>query len=221
MAPISEYLAARTNMVESQIRPNKVTDHRLVESFLKVPRELFVPKAMRGIAYVDHDLQVARGRWLMEPMVLARLLQAAEITRNEVALVVGCGTGYAVAVAAALAATVVAVECDETLAAAARQVMQETAIDNALIMTGPLAAGWARQKPYDVILIDGAVAAVPQSLLDQLTEGGRLVAVVRSGTATGEARLYQRIAGTTSYRVLFDASTRLMPGFEAEPAFVF
>lgn len=221
MMATTDFSAARINMVEGQIRPNKVTDLRLVEAFMDVPRELFVPKPLRGIAYVDEDIQVAPGRYLMEPMVLGRLLQEARIGAEDVVLVVGCGTGYSAAVAGRVAATVVALESDAGLAAQATRTLQDISSDNVIVMQGPLSAGWAAQMPYDVIVLDGAVAEVPPALLEQLNEGGRLVCVINGTGRVGAARLYKKVGGTVSGRTLFDAAIHPLPGSEQKPAFEF
>ena len=178
-----DHAVARHNMVSGQIRTNRVTDERLIEAMEEIPRELFVPRAKRGVAYVDEDVEIASGRYLMEPMVLARLVQEAEITASDVVLDVGCGTGYASAVMARLAGTVIALDVDDTLAAEAEQALSAVGADNALVVTGPLADGFAEQAPYDVILVGGAVDHLPQALADQLAEGGRIVGVVRASVA--------------------------------------
>lgn len=216
-----DYATARFNMVESQLRTNRVIDRRLLEAFEAVPRERFVPERLRSIAYVDEDLRIARGRYLMEPMVLARLLEAAAIEAGDVALDIGCGLGYASAVMARLAGTVVALESDEALAKQAEALLQAEAVDNAVVVTGPLDQGYPGQAPYNVILIDGAVAEVPQSVSGQLAEAGRLVAVVKRGPGMGRATLHERVGGLVSGRELFDAATPLLPEFAREPGFVF
>ncbi|WP_114391572.1 protein-L-isoaspartate O-methyltransferase family protein [Oleisolibacter albus] len=220
MAP-TDFTAARTNMVEGQIRPNRVTDARLIDAFQSVPREQFVPKALRGVAYVDEDIHIGHGRYLLEPRVLARLLQEAQVTADDVVLDVGSGMGYSAAVIGRLAATVVALESEPDLAAQATAAFQANGVDNALIMQGPLAAGWAKQAPYNVIVLEGAVTEVPQVLLDQLAEGGRLVCVLGGDAQVGTARLFQKLDGVVSGRTLFDATVRALPGFERAPAFQF
>ncbi len=217
----TDFATARVNMVEGQIRPNKVTDFRVVDAFLSIPREEFVPKALRGIAYVDEDIQVSPGRFLMEPMVLARLLQEARVGEKDMVLDVGGATGYSAAVIGRLAATVVALESDPTLVAQANETFQRMGIDNALAVQGPLEAGWPNQGPYDLIILQGSVVQVPQVLLDQLAEGGRLVGVVNEDARIGYARLYQKLGGKVSHRPLFDAAVRKLPGFEPKPTFQF
>ncbi len=219
------YDAARANMVENQVRPNKVTDFRVLDAMAAVPRERFVPKKFAGIAYVDEDIAVSPGRYLMEPMVLARLLQAAAIESGDVVLDIGCATGYSTAVLARLADTVVAVESDTDLAETAVALMTELDADNTAVVTGELAEGYANQAPYDVIVLGGAVDEVPRALSDQLVEGGRLVAVVTGGDGggnrVGRATLMRRLHGALSSRVLFDASVPPLPGFAIERGFVF
>jgi protein-L-isoaspartate(D-aspartate) O-methyltransferase len=216
-----DYSLARSNMVDSQLRTNRVTDPRVVAAFGRVPRERFLPEALRGIAYLDEDLDLGGGRCLMEPMVLARLLQAARIETVDVVLDVGCATGYSSAVLASLAATIVAVESDPALAGIAEQGFAELSIDNVILVRGDLARGAPDQGPYDVILLNGAVAEVPQVIRDQLTEDGRLVTVQIEPSGQGRAVLMERHGGRLSTRTLFDANTPGLPGFQREPGFVF
>lgn len=219
--PMQDYARARLNMVESQIRTNKVTDERLVDAFLTLPRERFVDEARRGIAYVDEDLPIGGGRCLMEPMVLARLLQAAAIAPGERALDVGCATGYSTAVLARVAGSVVGLECDDGLAQRARTVLGSLGLANASVVTGPLPEGRRGDGPYDVIVLQGAVPALPQAILDQLAPGGRLVAVVGAPGTQPRATLAMRVGDVASERVLFDANVAPLPGFERAAGFVF
>ncbi|MEQ8585972.1 MAG: protein-L-isoaspartate O-methyltransferase [Thalassobaculaceae bacterium] len=217
-----DYALARLNMVESQIRTNKVTDPALIEAFDTIPRELFVPKAKRGIAYVDEALEIGGGRYMLEPMVLARLLQAALPKPGDVALDVACGTGYATVVLSKLVSMVVGVEEDQALVDAGNANLETLQIDNAAIVNAPLAQGYGKQAPYDVILIDGGVETVPQALFDELADGGRLV-VVEGGSPTepGVAVLYEKLGTRIGRRILFDAGTPLLNGFRQEAGFVF
>lgn len=212
---------ARRNMVEGQLRTNEVADPRLIEAIEAVPRERFVPERYRGVAYVDEDLEIAPGRYLMEPMVLARLLQAAEPKPEDVALEVGCGTGYAAVLLSHLVTTVVALECDPGLAAEADRLTTELGADNVAVVLGALAEGHPQQAPYDVILLSGAVPDLPETLTRQLAEGGRLLVVVRKPGQVGRATLVARRHGNLSRWVLFDAAVPPLPGFEAGPRFVF
>ncbi len=216
-----DHAAARTTMVESQLRTNKVTDRTILEAYETIPRERFLPEGRAGFAYVDEDLLLAPGRYLMEPMVQARLLQAAKIETSDVVLDVGCATGYSSAILSRLAGTVVALESDDVLAGQANQSLQDLEFDNVVLVQGDLTKGYPKQGPYNVIFLGGAVAEIPPAILDQLAEGGRLVAVIRSQPHLGQAVLVGKNAGMTSRRVLFDAATPLLPGFEAAPHFVF
>jgi len=216
-----DFAAARANMVDCQLRPNKVKDARLLHAFETVPRELFVSETQRSIAYVDEDLQVGSGRYLIEPMVLARLLQAAEITPEDLVLEIGGASGYGTAVLSHLGATIVSLESDKDLAATAAEAQAEVGIDNVLMVEGPLDQGYGKQAPYNVIVINGAVGEIPEGITDQLAEGGRLVTVIRTDAGPGQAVLVQRRGANISSRVLFDAATPLLPEFEPTPGFVF
>ena len=213
---------ARMNMVESQLRTNKVTDQRVLEAFETIPRERFVPDHLRSLAYVDEDLRLKGERYLVEPMVQARLMNVADIRAEDVVLVVGAGTGYACAVLSTIAATVVGLESDPELAKLAESALQEQGVDNAVVIQGEMEKGYAKQGPYDVILVNGAVAEVPKALTDQLSpQGGRLVTVVRSGTGPGKGTVFERWDKAIGRRTLFDANTPVLPGFRKQPGFVF
>ena len=216
-----DHAAARRNMVSGQIITNRVTDERLIDAMAEIPRERFVPHAKRGVAYVDEDVEIASGRYLMEPMVLARLVQEADITADDMVLDVGCGTGYASAVMARLAATVIALDVDESLTAEAEQALSAVGADNAIAVTGPLAEGYASQAPYDVILLGGAIDHLPQALADQLAEGGRIVGVLREPGMLGQATLWARHRGVLSSRSLFEASLPPLPGIARPVSFEF
>jgi len=217
---VMDYSEARLNMVENQIRTNRVTDALVIEAMNTLPREAFVGAGQEGIAYIDEDIQIAPGRYLMEPMVLARLLQAAEVRESDVVLDIGCGTGYAAAVLSRLANTVVALESDAALAAQATQTLSTLEIDTVAVVEGALQDGYPKQAPYDVIFFGGAVSDVPAAIAGQLAENGRLVAVThKKGVGTGTLITNHR--GVLSRRELFDAATPFLPGFEPAPEFVF
>jgi protein-L-isoaspartate(D-aspartate) O-methyltransferase len=223
---MTDYTAARLHMVEGQLRPNRVNNVAVLDAFLTVPREEFVPAALRGSAYVDDDLPLGAGRRLMEPMVLARLLQLAAPGKTDKALEIGCGSGYGAALLAQLAGQVTALECDRDFAAAARARLGALGCTKARVVEGPLAQGWRPDAPYDVILISGAAAAVPPGLAEQLAEGGRLVGVVLApdggiATGPGKAFLMTRAEGVLSSRPIFDAGAALLPGMGPAPSFVF
>jgi protein-L-isoaspartate(D-aspartate) O-methyltransferase len=218
-----DFTRLRRSMVDSQIRPNDVTDPRIIEAMLELPRERFVPRARANLAYLDDDLSVSEGsvkRCLIEPMVLARLVQALQLSETDRALDIGGATGYSTALLARLARHVVMVEEDPTLISAARQNLSELGIGNVEFATGPLKAGAPGKGPFDAILLNGSVEVVPQDLLAQLEEGGRLAAVVQ-GSPPGRATLYVRAGGVVSQRPVFDAAVTPLPGFEAPRGFVF
>lgn len=218
---MTDYTAARVNMVESQVRPNKVTDLRILTAMLELPRERFVPQELRGIAYVDEDVPLGNGRYLTEPMVLARLVQAAQIAAEDTVLEIGAATGYGTALLGRLAKQVVAVESDATLARQAESTLRTLGLTSASIVSGALAAGEPRHAPYDAIVITGAVQHVPTALLDQLADEGRLVAVVTAPGEPGRATVFTKVAGAYTRRVVFDAGSRPLPGFALEPGFAF
>jgi len=219
---MTAFEAARTHMIDSQIRPNKVTDDRLLDALAQIRRELFVPAHLQPVAYIDEDLAIGRGRYLMEPMVAARLIQTASVQRTDMALVVGAGSGYEAAVLSKLARAVVAVEEDEELARMARAALVEENIASVSVVEGRLRDGYRQRAPYDVILFGGAVAEVPSEIVGQLAEEGRLVVVVKAeGVGIGRAILMTRTGGVVGRRVLFDAAISLLPGLEPKPAFVF
>jgi protein-L-isoaspartate(D-aspartate) O-methyltransferase len=218
---MTDFAAARHNMIEGQIRTNKVTDPALLDALAALPREQFVPAERRSAAYIDDDIRIGADRYMMEPMVLARLLQTAEPTRTDVALDVGCGTGYATAVLARLTATTIGLESDASLARAAGETLARLAIDNAIVVEGKLADGFPKHGPYDVILVNGAVTEFPPALLDRLAEGGRLVGVRRPGNGPGAAMLMLKRHGAVAGRTLFEAATPYLAGFQPKPRFVF
>jgi protein-L-isoaspartate(D-aspartate) O-methyltransferase len=218
---MTEFGAARAHMIESQLRPNKVMDGRVLGAFAEIRREFFVPEHLRAVAYIDEDLPIGGGRYLMEPMVVARLLQAAMIERTNTVLIIGAGKGYEAAVAAMLARSVIALEENPELARRARAALVDHSIASVSIVEGPLSQGYRPRAPYDVILFCGAVVEVPSEIDSQLAEGGRLLATVKSAGGIGRATLRTRTGGVLAQRVLFDAATPLLPGFSPKPAFVF
>jgi len=215
-----DYATARQHMVDSQVRTNKVTDGRLIEAIRSLPRERFVPDSARARAYLDDDVEIAPGRYLMEPMVTARLIQAADAKPDDIALVVGAGTGYAAALLSRLINTVVALEADRTLAQRAGAVLAELAIDNAAVVEGSLDAGCTKHAPYNIVYLDGAVEQVPAALTAQLADGGRMVGVLLD-RGVGRASLWIKSGSSVSHRVLFDANVARLPGFAAPARFVF
>ncbi len=216
-----DFELARRNMVDNQVRTNRVTDPLVISALRAVPREVFVPAPQKGVAYLDDDLSVGSGRFLMEPMILARLLQLAEVQTHDAVLDVGCATGYSTAVLGKMASSVVALEEDPGLVNWATETLLGLGIDNAVVVEGALAEGLPAQGPYDVIFVNGALPRVPDVLRNQLAEGGRLVAVVQGEKGVGHATLVTRRGGAFGHRTEFDASIKMLPGFSRDPAFVF
>lgn len=213
---------ARKNMVEGQLLPNKVTDPALIDALRRIPRENFVPEGMAGIAYVDEDVAIAPGRYLPEPLVLARLLQAAGLRRSDIVLDIGSGTGYAAAIMGNLAGTVVGLESDAAMAAAAESQLRELGVINAAVVHQPdLRQGYPQQGPYNVILINGSVPHVPEKILQQLADGGRLVTVRSKRGHMGTGIMITRRGAHFAMQSLFDAATPTLTGFETAEAFVF
>jgi protein-L-isoaspartate(D-aspartate) O-methyltransferase len=222
-----DFAAARANMVESQVRAGGVTDHRVLAAFAAVPREMFAPSERRQVAYVDDDLLIkpANGlhpaRYLMEPMVLARLIDLAGIRASDKVLHIGCATGYATAILAQLAREVVAIDEDAGLVSQAMALLRDFGAHNARAIVAAHREGVPSEAPFDVILMDGQVPSLPPAVLQQLADQGRLVAVVGE-RAVATAMLYTRHGEARSCRPAFDAAVRILPGFKiARAAFVF
>ena len=209
--------AARFHMIDSQIRPSDVTDVRILAALGTVARENFVPRAARALAYADVSVEVAPGRFLMEPRCFAKLLQLAAITADDRILDVGCATGYSAAVLARLGATVVALEQDADLLRIASEGLSATPI---VLVQGALIEGAKAEGPFDVIVVEGAIEQVPETLLSQLAEGGRLVAVMNDGPQ-GKATLFLKENGGIGRRAVFDAAVPVLAGFKKMMGFVF
>ena len=217
-----DFALARRNMVEGQIRTNRVTDQAVIDVLENLPREAFVADALKGHVYLDEDIVVAPGRILMEPMVLARLLQAARIEETDLSLVVASATGYEAAVIAGLASAVVALETNAELATSSKEHLGGQGADTVSVLQGPLEKGHPGQGPYDVILINGAVGELPAGLVEQLAEGGRLVYVKTAPTVGGgKAVLLTNENGVVSESEIFDANIPPLPEFAAQPKFNF
>jgi protein-L-isoaspartate(D-aspartate) O-methyltransferase len=223
---MNDFERARATMVESQLRTDKVTDRRILSAFTALPRERFVPEEKRPLAYSDASLEVwpsigeAPARFLLPPLVLARLIQLAAVEEKDAVLDVGCATGYSTAVLARLCASATGLEPEPELARSARAGLENLGIVNAEIVEGALAQGHPGNAPYNVILLNGSVSEVPQALLRQLAEGGRLAAILSSGRQ-GKAYRFVKVEGEASGLPHFDAGARPLPGFQPQPCFVF
>ena len=213
---------ARKMMVDCQIRPSKVTNENVLNAFLTVPREAFVGKLQRAIAYVDEDLPLPGGRNLMEPMILARLIQALEVRLGDSVLVVGAATGYGSAIMARLSGSVIAVEARSNLVEKAQETLVEHGIDNAAVIKSRLVDGYAAEAPYDRILIEGGVEVIPETLLQQLSPKGKLAAIYRpQSSPIGVASLWTRSGKMFVRTPLFDALVPNLDEFNKKPEFIF
>lgn len=215
-----DYATARANMVENQLRPNQVTDPRILQAMGEIPRELFVPKALRGVAYTDDDLDLGEGRFLVEPMGLGKMLQAVEPRSSDVALVIGDVTGYTAAVLSRLVATVFLLVPPGTSSEAIEGVLNGLGCDNVVLQTGEVTAGLPAQAPFDLILLVGTVPTIPPALLDQLSEQGRLGAVVEHGRS-GRITVARKVNGVIGHLTPFDARMPRLFGLRVEPGFQF
>ena len=226
-----DFEAARATMVDTQLRTDRVTDRRILAAFAALARERFVPAAKRDLAYSDAALEVwlsfdgGPARYLLPPVVLARLIQLASVEAKDAVLDIGCATGYSTALLAHLARAVTAVESEPELAASARETLQALGLSNAAVLKGEHARGAPQAGPFDVILVNGSVPEVPESLLAQLKDGGRLVAVVTAGPQgrprQGKATLFVNVDGDASGVPHFDANAKPLPGFAFSPTFTF
>ncbi len=215
------FVDARNFMVDSQIRPNRVADQRILSAMRTIPRERFLPRNVQSLAYADEDVPLGNGRFLMEPMVFARLLQAARLRDNEQVLVVGAGTGYGAAVLAACGCRVTALEEDPTLLALAGVTLAREA-PGVNLVSGPLSSGWQSHGPYDLILIEGAVPEIPPALASQVRrETGRILAALHVPGRVTQAVMAEATAYGLSFSPLFDCATPSLPSFFKAPVFSF
>jgi protein-L-isoaspartate(D-aspartate) O-methyltransferase len=221
---MSGFATARQKMLDGQVRTNDVTDARILDAMLVLPREVFVPESRRALAYLDLDLDVSEAgagkRYMVKPQVIAKLLQAAEIAATDKVLVVGSATGYAAALAARLAAKVTATESEPALVAKGKEILSQLGFANISVKAGAAAEGDPADAPYDVIVLNGATEVVPNRLFEQLAEGGRLVGVF-AARKPARATIVTKSHGDLGYRVLFDAAAPVLQGMERVPSFVF
>jgi len=215
-----DFARARRNMVENQLRPNRVDDPRVLSAMGEVPREVFVPASLKGVAYSDEDLDLGDGRRLIEPLALAHMLQAAEPRPEDTALVIGCETGYVVAVLARLVTTAFMLTERPGEVEARERLLAGLGCDNVVIQPGDPRAGLPELAPFDVILLAGSVVEVPRHLLEQLAEGGRLVAVVTHGHC-GHVTVWRRSGDSFGAIRPYDAWIPPLEALRPEPGFVF
>lgn len=226
---LKDRLHPRLNMINGQLRPNGVCEERLINAFKSVPMEAFVPPAIQPVVYSDGDLPLNKvpenKRWLLSPLTLGKLLQLATIQPTDRVLIIGCGTGYSIAVVAQIAAHVIGIECDENLAYSARTYAAEQEIFNIQVVTGPLNVGYPKEAPYEVILIEGAVESIPMAVMQQLSvNNGRLVTILKGKTIYGQEEfgrgvLLTRIDDRVTQVEKFDANCAYLPGLELSDTF--
>lgn len=215
-----DFQQSREAMINGQLRPNKVGSADVIAAIRAVPREMFVPKSKRTMAYVDEDIEIAQGRWLMEPTVFGRLLEAAKVKSTDAVLDIGALTGYSTSVFSHLANVVVGIEQSAKMVARANALLTELELGNAAVVEGALVQGYAKEAPFDVIYIGGAVERIPHALIDQLADGGRLVAVqIKNGV--GRAVLGTKIAGTFGLKDFMDAQCPVLEQFVLPDTFSF
>jgi protein-L-isoaspartate(D-aspartate) O-methyltransferase len=217
---MADFAQRRRTMVDTQIRPSDVTSFTVIDAMLNVPREAFVPDEARDLAYVGGPISLGGARQLMEPRTIAKTLEALALTPADLVLEIGPGMGYTTALVARMAEAVVAVEEDADLAREAEAALSAQNVDNAAVLTGPLAEGSARNGPYDAIAIFAGVEEMPQAILEQLKEGGRIAAAFMEGPL-GEVRLGVKTHGIVSWHMEFNATAPVLPGFARAPSFVF
>lgn len=217
---MTDFAAARRAMVDNQVRPADVTSYALIDAMLRVPRERFVPRGRRDVAYAETDIELAPGRALLQARTFAKMLEAAAIDAQDLVLDLAPGTGYSTAVIAGMAEAVVAIEPDAEMAAQAQTLLVELEVDNAVVSQGDPAEGDPAHGPYDVIFVNGAIEVLPDTLVEQLKEGGRLVALFHDGNF-GKCRVLTRAGNGVSRRFVFDGDAPVLPGFEKPAAFAF
>ncbi len=217
---MTDFTTRRTMMVDTQVRPSDVTKFPIIDAMLSVPRESFVPAAQREAAYMGENLDLGGGRVLLEPRTLAKMLDALDISNDELVLDVGAALGYSSAVIAHMAEAVVAVEENEDMASEAQDALTEVGVDNVILHVGPLADGAAQHGPYDVVIVQGGIGTLSAQLEDQIKEGGR-VACLFMDKALGEVRIGHKAGGTISWRMSFNAGAPVLPGFAKEQVFEF
>lgn len=210
---MTDFASRRVTMVDTQVRPQDVTKFPIIAAMLAVPREAYVPDAAREAAYVGQNITLAPRRVVLEPRSLAKLLDALDVVPGERALVVAAGYGYSAAVLAEMGLTVVALESDAAMASAARRKLEGLAD----VVEGDLVTG--AKGPFDVILVEGGVEALPEALTATLADGGRVGAIFMEG-ALGIARIGHKLEGRIGWRQVFNAAAPVLPGFEARRGFV-
>lgn len=215
---MTDFATRRRMMVDTQVRPSDVTEFPIIDAMLNIPREAFVPRDRVEAAYASEDVDLGEGRVLLDPRVFAKMLDALDLKNDDLVLDLGAGLGYSSAVIARIAEAVVAVEEDEALAAEAQSLLSEHHADNVVLHSGPLAEGAAEHGPYDAILVEGGVETLPDGILAQLKDGGRM-AVIFMENALGTVRVGHKLDGKMTWRFAFNGTAPVIPGFEGKAEF--
>ncbi len=217
---MTDFATARTTMVDCQVRPSDVTKYPIIEALLAIPREEFVPEPRKAVAYSGAHLDLGAGRVLLDARTFAKMLEAANIQPDEMVLDLGCGLGYSSAIIAHLAEAVVCVEENEDLASEATSILAANSVDNAVVITAPLTEGAAKHGPYDVVITEGAVEEVPNTVLAQIKDGGRIVTILANGNR-GDCMVGHKRGDQIDWRRAFAATAPVLAGFEKKPGFNF
>ena len=217
-----DFKIARKNMVENQIRANKVTSLNVINAFLDVPREKFVPDALQEISYVDEDIQLSRNRFMMKPMILARLFQSLNLKGNENILHVGSNSGYGSAILSRMCSSVISLESDKKLFETSIHTFSNMGFDNVVPLHGSMENGVEKEAPFDIIFIEGSIESEPKSLFGQLNENGKLIAIIRpANIKIGKAKLFFKISNEIGLENLFDAQVSKLSIFKSKTKFSF
>ena len=217
-----DFKKARKNMVENQIRANKVTSLNVINAFLDVPREKFVPDALQEISYVDEDIQLSRNRFMMKPMILARLFQSLNLKGNENILHVGSNSGYGSAILSRMCSSVISLESDKKLFETSIHTFSNMGFDNVVPLHGSMENGVEKEAPFDIIFIEGSIETEPKSLFGQLNENGKLIAIIRpANIKIGKAKLFFKISNEIGLENLFDAQVSKLSIFKSKTKFSF
>ena len=209
---MTDYELRRKIMVDTQIRPSDVTKFPIIDAFLSVPREKFVPDGKREAAYIGENFKIGQSRVILEPRTLAKLLDALDIHNDELVLDIGIGLGYSSAIVSLIAEVVIAVEDDTSLASEAEEILSEIGVDNVVVQVSKLENGAPEHGPYDVIILQGGVEEIPVSILNQLKDGGRIGAIfVEQGLGT--AKIGFKLNDKINWRYAFNAAAPVLPGF--------
>lgn len=215
---MTDYAARREMMVDTQVRPSDVTKFPIIEAMLTVPREKFVPRSMREAAYMDGNIDLGRGRCILEPRTFGKMLDALELGASDMVLDIGIGFGYSAAVLARMTQVVVGVESDADMAQEAQSILSESDADNVIVHEGPLEGGAPEHGPYDAIILQGGAQDIPEGLINQLKDGGRMAVLFMDGEL-GEVRIGHKIDGTMNWRRSFNAAAPVMSGYGKQSSF--